>query len=384
MGITYRKSISAGPFRFNLSGSGIGVSVGVPGFRIGTGPRGNYVSVSAGGFRYRYSLSGAQRPGTAPRPVTHEPVVTEEKQPPAHLTHIPSGSDTVAPMEIIRSADIGQLSDSSADSLLTEINNKNKMSVIWPWPLLAAAVFTGIQLNKGVDPLTQYLLIGGLILIAIATIWLYMWDDARRAVVLFYDLDNSAQKTYESVLTAFEKLEGCRKSWRIQAQGQILSRKHHGGAGISIKREAAALSIGNLKSIRCNIDVPRLKAGPINFYFYPDKLLIENSGRIAACSYESLNISSKSTQFIEDGSVPADSKVVGHTWRFVNKNGGPDRRFNNNRQLPIAEYGEISLTTPQGVRELYQFSQPTASREFESVMQHLAQFNAKALRRNHV
>lgn len=382
MGITYRKSISAGPFRFNLSGSGIGVSVGVPGFRVGTGPRGNYVSVSAGGFRYRHSLNATQRPGTASRPVTHEPVVTEEKQFPNHLTHIPSGSDTVAPMELIRSADIGKLSDSSADGLLTEINNKKKMLILWPWPLLAAAVFTGMQLNQGVEPLMKYLLIGGVILIAIATIWLYMWDDARRTVVLFYDLDNPAQETYEKVLAAFEKLKGCRKSWRIQAQGQVLSRKHHGGAGLTIKRETATLSIGNLKPIRCNIDVPSLKAGPINFYFYPDKLLIENKGRIAACSYESLNISSASTQFIEDDSVPADSQVVGHTWRFVNKNGGPDRRFNNNRQLPIAEYGEVSLTTAQGVRELYQFSQPTASREFEYAMRHLAQFNARALQYN--
>ena len=45
MGLSYRKSISAGPFRFNLSDSGIGVSVGVRGFRVGSGPRGNYVSI---------------------------------------------------------------------------------------------------------------------------------------------------------------------------------------------------------------------------------------------------------------------------------------------------------------------------------------------------
>ncbi|WP_374727087.1 DUF4236 domain-containing protein [Paraburkholderia caribensis] len=45
MRLSYRKSISAGPFRFNLSDSGIGVSVGVPGFRVGSGPRGNYVSI---------------------------------------------------------------------------------------------------------------------------------------------------------------------------------------------------------------------------------------------------------------------------------------------------------------------------------------------------
>ncbi len=34
----FRKSVTAGPFRFNLSSGGVGVSIGVKGLRIGTGP----------------------------------------------------------------------------------------------------------------------------------------------------------------------------------------------------------------------------------------------------------------------------------------------------------------------------------------------------------
>jgi hypothetical protein len=37
------------------------------------------------------------------------------------------------------------------------------------------------------------------------------------------------------------------------------------------------------------------------------------------------------TRFIEDGPVPDT------TWRFVNKNGTPDRRFDNNRRLPVMQ-----------------------------------------------
>ena len=32
-----------------------------------------------------------------------------------------------------------------------------------------------------------------------------------------------------------------------------------------------------------------------------------------------------------------------YTWQYANKSGGPDRRFNNNRQLPICLYGILSL-----------------------------------------
>ena len=56
MGFYIRKSISAGPFRFNLSKSGVGLSVGVRGLRIGTGPHGHYIHAGTGGFYYRASV----------------------------------------------------------------------------------------------------------------------------------------------------------------------------------------------------------------------------------------------------------------------------------------------------------------------------------------
>lgn len=52
-----RKSVRVGPLRFNLSKSGIGVSSGIPGLRIGTGPRGTYVHMGRGGLYYRQTLS---------------------------------------------------------------------------------------------------------------------------------------------------------------------------------------------------------------------------------------------------------------------------------------------------------------------------------------
>ena len=60
MGFTYRKSVNLGPFRVNLSESGIGYSVGGRGFRVGTTPRGKkYSSFSIPGTGVGYRQSGA-------------------------------------------------------------------------------------------------------------------------------------------------------------------------------------------------------------------------------------------------------------------------------------------------------------------------------------
>ncbi len=60
MGFTYRKSVNLGPFRVNLSKSGIGYSVGGRGFRVGTTARGKkYTSFSIPGTDVGYRQSGA-------------------------------------------------------------------------------------------------------------------------------------------------------------------------------------------------------------------------------------------------------------------------------------------------------------------------------------
>ena len=62
MGFYVKKSIRVGPMRFNLSKSGVGASIGIKGLRIGTGPRGNYIHIGAGGVYYRASLSPSMIP----------------------------------------------------------------------------------------------------------------------------------------------------------------------------------------------------------------------------------------------------------------------------------------------------------------------------------
>lgn len=61
MGWSYRKSVGVGPFRINLSKSGIGYSVGGMGFRTGVSSRGrSYKSFSIPGTGVRYYSSSKQ------------------------------------------------------------------------------------------------------------------------------------------------------------------------------------------------------------------------------------------------------------------------------------------------------------------------------------
>jgi hypothetical protein len=112
VGFHLRKSVSVGPFRFNLSSSGIGVSTGVRGFRIGTGPRGNYVHVGARGIYYRTSVDSLARSRAAPA-----------------AAPVPTDVPVQEPLGEIRSGSALQMVDSSSAELLEEIRAKRRLGV---------------------------------------------------------------------------------------------------------------------------------------------------------------------------------------------------------------------------------------------------------------
>ena len=130
-----RKSLNVGPFRFNLSGSGVGMSAGVKGFRVGTGPRGHYIHAGTGGFYYRSSLNG-QRP------------------PRYHGSRLPATRlSGVGPHQPVETGNILQMVDADAASILNSINDK--ISKIGTWPIALACVGAALVVLLSLGP-TSY------------------------------------------------------------------------------------------------------------------------------------------------------------------------------------------------------------------------------------
>src|SRR5438128_242619 len=124
MGFYLRKSVSVGPFRFNLSGSGVGMSAGIRGLRVGTGPRGNYVHVGRHGVYYRQTLP---------------PIATPRSKPAVAPPPIPSG--THAPLTAITSADAGQIVDSSSEQFLADLREKRGRFALTRPAFVIAVIF---------------------------------------------------------------------------------------------------------------------------------------------------------------------------------------------------------------------------------------------------
>jgi hypothetical protein len=122
---------------------------------------------------------------------------------------------------------------------------------------------------------------------------------------------------------------------------------------------------------------PALKLGVDEIYLLPDAALIIAKRSVAAVGYHEFIISNSKTRFIEEDAVPSDSPIVDETWRYVNKKGGPDRRFNANRKIPICIYGELSFRSDGGLNSVVQYSNLIAADRLCSVLDVLHRTTAK-------
>jgi hypothetical protein len=357
MGLYLRKSVSVGPFRFNLSKSGLGVSAGVKGFRVGAGPRGNYVHMGAHGIYYRATL-----PSSSPssRTARQDPLFS----PPAQL---PRGGDVE--LHEIESADVAIIVDSSSADLLRELNEKRRKARMMPLAVVATIALVLIGASLSWPPLVLV----GFLLAGVVLSWVaYNRDLLSKTAVILYEFDGELEGAYELLHKWAESLAGCSKAWHIEAQGDVRDRKYHAGASSLVRRKPTFIRKAEPPFVKTNVETIAIGVGRQVLHFFPDRVLVYDANGVGGVSYSGLRVAVNTTRFIESEGLPADAKVVDQTWRYVNKKGGPDRRFKDNRQLPICLYDEISLQSTTGLNEVIQVSRCDIGDGFAKATEYLA------------
>jgi hypothetical protein len=342
MGFYIRKGFNFGPLRLNLSRSGLGASVGVKGARIGIGPRGSYLHLGRDGFYYRQSLS----PSAAP---------------PAHQLPVSPPPATSSDIQEISSADASTIVDASATDLLEGLNRIKRRFDIFPIVVTVGAVLLVAILLSGFQ---WWFALAGSAAIAMLAIAGRHHDVTSGTAVLNYALASEGEAEFSKLQTAFESVVSCQRFWHVDAAGFISDWKRNAGASSLVSRSEAQALFALPSKVICNLKVPSIKAKHKSFYFFPDRLLIYDPSGVGAVSYPELQSATAHTKYIENEIVPSDSPQLGTTWRYVAKNGGPDRRFKNNRQLPIMQYGILALKSNSGVSEMFQCSAPDAPAQF--------------------
>jgi hypothetical protein len=301
VGFYLRKSVSAGPFRFNLSKSGIGMSTGVKGLRVGTGPRGAYVHAGRGGIYYRQSLGAPRRsPEGSGGPNNKAPVLPD--------TPLDDGPGNLE-------QEVEALVDATGGDLVRRISDAS--------PLKKPSWFANPLTHK--QRKTDWQLI--------------------RACPVFYELDSYVHQAYEGLVDAGLRLAAAPGRWCDASQHDVTGmarNKGNAGAGATVDRVPLAIVAEPLSTPTLNFEPLSFVAPQRRLVFLPDQLLVQQGTQFGAMTYSGLRFERRYTDFITPN-VPPGVIPSGRTWQFVNKRGGPDQRYKVNPELAVLATWEMDI-----------------------------------------
>lgn len=347
MGARYRKSINlGGGFRINISKSGVGYSWGIPGYRI--------TKTAKGKTRKTYSI-----PGTGFSYVdegqTHEQNTATPK----------TSSEQNKDVTIIENANISNFQGDEYADFFRKIEKAKTLNSTGLYLTLIGAILLVVSFVL-LSNFNMILAIFSAIFGVMTIIGIVLMIAAHTAGVVHmeYDFDEVGKAEYENRFSTWKILQNNTRVWQILSSMQNTNLKANAGASSSVLRSPVFFSGSLPYFLRANVPVIYIKLQKEQLVVLPDKLLIFNGDKIGAVNYSDLKFDVSYTRFVEEQAVPSDTEILDHTWKYVNKNGSPDKRYSDNRQLPVCRYGELHITSSSGVNTMLMVSNPDTISKF--------------------
>lgn len=166
----------------------------------------------------------------------------------------------------------------------------------------------------------------------------YVWDSyihsllEKRNGAFSYLLSCSRIKLFagQTVENCPKKNAGSRHRIDLQSTKMILS------------KAPKYLKIAN------DLKIIQIKSKGQQVLFLPDRILIVKKRIVFSEFYKNVSVHLESSRYIENTGVPSDAQVVDYTWQYVNVDGSPDRRYNNNYRIPICNYANVTFSGKRG------------------------------------
>lgn len=330
MGFRYRKSINiGGGFRVNISKSGIGYSWGTKGYRISKTSNGNIRKTSTlpgTGLSYVEELSNKNKKGR----INSNDFLNNNLQ-----------VNTYDSQEI-KNVLTSDISSDNLKDIVSLANRSIKLNKITNLFLGSSFVLSFINTN--------------FLIMTIISLILKVYIKTKGTVELEYSIDEDQKSVVSEKIKPFLRISDSSNIWRITETSKVIDTKYTAGAKNVIKRQKCKVSKKIPFPFKVNVSATSYIYNKERLFFLPDKLFFIQKNKVFAINYTDVKTCIYNQNFIENVSVPKDATIVGYTWEFVNKNGGPDKRFKKNRQLPICSYGSLSISSPYGLNTILMFS----------------------------
>lgn len=240
-------------------------------------------------------------------------------------------------IEKVDSSNVFDIVDSSSEELASELNSKiKKFSFKW-----LSLIFLLIPIDQSY-----------VTLLFLLSLWIFhIIDKKRKNAIIFFDIDENEEEKFKQFYDSFHDILKSNRKWYVQSSANNYNVKmSYGGASSTIKQKRIKIKYKTPPYMKTNVKSICIPIGKQRLYFFPDRILTYGKKKVGGLEYCNLNVSVYSDNFIWTSIFkPFDSQVVRYTYAHVNINGAPDRRFNNNQQIPVLNFTKIHFYSDNGL-----------------------------------
>src|SRR5262245_25749937 len=374
MGLRFHQSIKVLPgLRINFGLRGISVTVGPRGANLNVGTRGTYLNLGlpGTGISYRSRLdTNKYLEGSRPA-IRPEPEPPRQTDPDLFDRHPPY---QLAPHVIeFKSVDVASLGSESLERLsaLCEKLQRQRHTLSDEITRAEKDLVRAARMSRRLGWLRRW--------IAPTNFNLFQeyHDDClkrldalkeiKQSLVLDveFSISDGAKKAFLRVTEAFDRVSRSFRTWDITAAQAFERYRTRSAASQNVDTQVVSFARTYDSLMATEFKPPRfINANGADLMLYPAFVMARIGERVALLDIRHVEITIEPTRFVvHDGNVPSDSMVVDSTWQYVNKDGGPDRRFSNNPTIPIAKYCSIFFRG-EGLNEAWMISNAEAGIEF--------------------
>ena len=351
MGLKFRKRIRVFPgFYLNLSKSGLSATVGMKGFNVNLGKNGAYLNtgIPGTGIYDRVKINNKSNE-------SH----TNYNEKPTSVNIIDDKVEIKSyTPELISSDGLFGLKEAILNAQKVKIELKNECE-----SLKKEVFFAKIKL------IFSYLWIIGFFIKYFKNNFNEITNQYKESIETYknfklnidFNMDESILKEYNDLKENFEQIRKIDSIWDVTSSQNIDKAKERSAAGTNITRNKVSFYKNTLDFIDTPYQALTLQnSNGGDLFMYPGFIVMTNklNNDFGLIDFRDLKFESCAQKFLETERVPKDTKIINKTWKYVNKNGQPDKRFKDNYEIPIVLYWELTLKSSKGLFESYSFSNP--------------------------
>lgn len=218
------------------------------------------------------------------------------------------------------------------------------------------------------------------VLLVALLIWIRRLDERRKTMFVNYTMDDGLRALYDKFIECFQEFASTARVWHTGDAVTLDDSRRHGGASQAVNRKVIReISPHRLPSphLVINVSVPYIRLPDKELYFFPERIIFRRGRQLGAVFYKHIQVMRGNVRFQESEGLPPDATVVEQRWKYLNKNGEPDRRFRDNQLLSICNYTEYTFTSQQGWNDTIMTSRVGAMDRFAEFIKLIGAYQQK-------